>query len=201
MKGNLVITISRQYGSGGRQIGEIAAREMGIPFYDRDIIRLAAGDSQIDESFFQEKEQRKVGSLLFTLAAGLGCQTSLNDRIYLAQVAIVRELASQGSCVIAGHCAGEILRDRKHVLRVAVTADMEERKRRIIEEYGDAAAVSEDYIREIDESRARYGRFYFSKKWERADNYDLCLNSSVTGIEGSAGLIRTACGLLGENCV
>lgn len=192
MEEPVVITISRQYGSGGHRIGALAAEHLGIPFYDREIISLAVLKSGIDEYFFLEAENREVGSLLYDLAAGLNFQTSLNDKIFLAQEAVIRELAAEKSCVIVGRCAGEILRDRKNVLRVLIHADPEDRRKRALEEYGDAAASSRDYMLDMDEKRARYCRHYTKKRWDRAEHFDLCIDSSLTGMEGAAQIIQEA---------
>ena len=193
MEEPIVITISRQYGSGGHRIGGLVAEGLGIPFYDKEIINMAVLKSGVDEYFFLEAENREVGSLLYELAAGLNLQTSLNDRIFLAQEAVIREITAGKSCVIVGRCAGEILRDRENVFRVLIHGDVEDRRRRALEEYGDEAAVSRDYILAMDEKRARYCRYYTRKRWNKAEHYDLCIDSSITGIEGAARIIRTAC--------
>ena len=120
MEKPLVITISRQYGSGGHRIGALAAKRMGIAFYDKEIIGIAALKSGIDGYFFLEAENREVGSLLYNLAAGLNSETSLNDKVYMAQESVIKEIAGQKPCVIAGRCAGEILRERANTLRVLI---------------------------------------------------------------------------------
>ena len=111
----------------------------------------------------------------------------------MAQEAVIKEIASRKPCVIVGRCAGEILRERANTLRVLIHGDLEDRRKRALEEYGDICAADRNYMMDMDMKRARYSRFYTNKKWDSAENYDLCINSTLTGIAGAAEIIQTAC--------
>lgn len=197
---NRIITISRQYGSGGRQIGRRLAEELNIPFYDKEIIDLAAKESGLAADFIRGQEQQVTQSLLFSIVAGFqsGANTfapnllSLSDQVYLAEAKAIRSLADQGSCVIVGRCADRVLEKSHPLLRVFVTAPLELRCKRAIEEYGQKPEGIQRTVQTTDRQRARYCQHYCDLAWEDADNYDLCVNSGVLSLESCAALIRTA---------
>lgn len=187
----MVITISRQYGSGGRQIGSRLAERLGIPFYDSAIIELAAKESGLDGGFFTEPE-RSGGHLSRDFLAGMPSGVPLGDKVYLAQHAVIRALAQKGACVIVGRGASGALRGLVPLLSVFVYADIETRKRRAIEEYGDPPAKIEERIAAIDKKRAAYFKFYAGDDSRHMVNYRLCIDSGFTGIETAVKLIETA---------
>ena len=196
---DLIITISRQYGSGGRQIGRKLAQELGIPFYDREVIDLAAKESGLAVDFIRGQEQQLTQSLLFSIVTNFNAAASsafspnmlsLSDQVYLAEAKAIRDLADKGSCVIVGRCADWVLEKNYNVLRVYVCADLDTRCKRAVEEYGDKAENIQKTVRDIDKQRARYCQHYCDQAWEDADNYDLCLNSGKLGVDHCAEIIR-----------
>ena len=197
---NLIITISRQYGSGGRKIGQQLAQELNIPFYDKEIIDLAAKESGLAVDFIRGQEQQLTQSLLFSIVTNFTSNSSafnpnmlsLSDQVYLAEAKAIRELADKGPCVMVGRCADWVLEKDYDVLRVFVCAPIEDRCRRAVEEYGDKPENIQKAVQSIDKQRARYCQHYCDKAWEDADNYDLCLNSGTISIENCVAIIKDA---------
>ncbi|MEG0753562.1 MAG: cytidylate kinase-like family protein [Angelakisella sp.] len=188
---NIVTTISRQYGSGGRQIGALLAKRLNIPFYDSQIIELAAKQSHIAGKFFIQPEQCSH-YLCRELSSSLTPAVPLDDQVYLAQHAVIREVAQKGPCVIVGRGAGGILKDTVPLLNVLIYANLEKRKQRAIAEYGDDSHKIEEHISAIDKRRASYFRFYTGVDGSRMENYHLCIDSGFTGIDNAVTLIETA---------
>lgn len=194
-----IITISRQYSSGGREIGRILADEWGIPFYDNELITRAAEDSGYSVDAFESAESRAGNSLLYSIARGMvtaGSMTttfnhlSLDDRLYIAQTDIIKKVADEGPCIIVGRCADYILRRRENLVNIFVYADMPfrvERAQRI--DHMPSAKIEENILK-MDKRRSNYYNFHTGEKWGRAENYALCINSSKVGIEKTAMLIK-----------
>lgn len=201
---NLIVTISRQYGSGGRSIGQQLAKELGIPFYDKEIIDLAAKESGLAADFIRGQEQQLTQSLLFSIVTNFTSNSgafspnmlSLSDQVYLAEAKAIRSLADKGSCVIVGRCADWVLEKNYDVLRVYICAPLETRCKRAVEEYGDKPEGIQKTVQNIDKQRARYCQHYCDRAWEDADNYDLCLNSGKIGLEQCVAIIKDAYGEL-----
>ena len=197
---NLIITISRQYGSGGRQIGQQLAKELNIPFYDKEIIDLAAKESGLAADFIRGQEQQLTQSLLFSIVTNFTSNggafnpnmLSLSDQVYLAEAKAIRSLADKGSCVMVGRCADWVLEKDYDVLRVFVCAPIETRCKRAVEEYGDKAENIQKVVQSIDKQRARYCQHYCDKAWEDAGNYDLCLNSGTISLAQCVAIIKDA---------
>ena len=197
---NLIITISRQYGSGGRQIGQQLAKELNIPFYDKEIIDLAAKESGLAADFIRGQEQQLTQSLLFSIVTNFTSNggafnpnmLSLSDQVYLAEAKAIRSLADKGSCVMVGRCADWVLEKDYDVLRVFVCGPIEARCKRAVEEYGDKAENIQKAVQTIDKQRARYCQHYCDKAWEDAENYDLCLNSGTISLENCVAIIKDA---------
>ena len=197
---NLIITISRQYGSGGRQIGQQLAKELNIPFYDKEIIDLAAKESGLAADFIRGQEQQLTQSLLFSIVTNFTSNSSafnpnmlsLSDQVYLAEAKAIRSLADKGSCVMVGRCADWVLEKDYDVLRVFVCAPIETRCKRAVEEYGDKAENIQKAVQSIDKQRARYCQHYCDKAWEDAENYDLCLNSGTISLAQCVAIIKGA---------
>lgn len=196
---NKVITISRQYGSGGREIGEKLAKELGIPFYDNEIITRAAKESGFAEAAFHRAEQKATNSLLYSIAMGLNSygnqdfgfsNLSLDDRIYLAQSEVIHKLASEGPCVIVGRCADYVLRSTKNVVNIFIWAQIDARVKRAIEQYNMPEHKAAEQIFKIDKRRANYYNYHANEKWGRADNYHLCIQSDFLGIDGTVSAIK-----------
>ena len=193
-----IVTISRQYGSGGRYIGKKLSEKLGIPCYDEKLIDMVAKESGFAQDFVAEKGERMTGSLLFNIASSLsyannvfsGNGVSLQDEIYFIQNKIIKDLAEKGSCVIVGRCADYALEDFDNCISVYVHAPFEDRIKRIENEYGIPNGKSKEMLMKKDKQRSSYYNYYSSNKWGDAKSYDLCLNSSYLGIDGSVDLIK-----------
>ena len=199
MATNSVITIGRQFGSGGRKVGEMLSQRLGIPYYDKQLLAEASKDSGIAEALFEDHDEKPTRSLLFSLVTGMQLRGDssamymdmpLNHKIFLAQFDAIRRIASEGPCVIVGRCADYVLRDKANAVSVFVKADLPSRVRRAVEQYGLSPDKAEDAVRRADKQRASYYNYYASKKWGDARSYDLCLNSSVTGVDGAVQIIQ-----------
>ena len=190
----VIITLGREFGSGGREIGKKLAERLEIPFFDKEIIRKAAEDSGIVESvmdYYDEHRSSPIfssGSILYDIY-----QMPMSDRVYLEQCKAIKDIASKGGCVIVGRCADMVLENNPALLRVFICADMKdkvERKRGV--EPNKTDQQLEAHIRGVDKKRAKYYSYYTDKKWGEARQYDLCLNSSLLGIDETVNLIIEA---------
>ena len=195
-----IITIGRQFGSGGRAIGEALAKKLGIPFYDKELISMAAKESGVDPEIFENVDEKAANSLLYSLSMGLYSFGSgfsamgdlpVNDKLYLLQHKIIKDIASRESCVIVGRCADYVLRDNPDCVNVFIYADMEFRKEEAVKKHGIDAARAEHIINKTDKSRANYYSFYSGQKWGMAENYDLCINSGKLSEDKIVDLIIT----------
>ncbi len=182
-----IITIGRQFGSGGRAIGEKLAERLGVPFYDKELISLAAKESGINPDVFNEVDEKAANSLLYSLSMGMYSFGSgfsamgdlpVNDKLYILQHKIIRKIADEGSCVIVGRCADYVLRDRDDCVNIFFYANMEFRKKEAVKKHGIDEARAEHIITKTDKSRANYYSFYSGQKWGMTENYDLCIDSS-----------------------
>ena len=192
-----VITISREFGSGGRTIGRQLADRLGYRFYDRELVDEVAKRSGFSPEFIEENGEyaNAKSSLLFYLATArqyTAENLSTNDQLYVFQTKLIEELAESGRCVIVGRCADYILRERTDCLHVFICADMESRAKRIVERYGENKKSPEKRLNEKDQKRKVYYRNYTGRLWGQAQNYDLCLNSGVLGIDTCVDLIEVA---------
>lgn len=192
---NKIITISRQYASGGRVIGQKVAEHYGIPFYDNDLITMAAKESGITEKILDSAEDKASNSLIYSIAMGLnafGIQgygadaMSIDDKVFLAQSNVIRKVAAAGPCVIIGRCADYVLREKTNVVNVFVWADISSRIERAVNEYNMAKPKAEENIIKVDKKRANYYNYHSDKKWGRADTYNLCIKSDDIGIDNAA---------------
>lgn len=193
-----IITISRQYGSGGREIGEKLAKRLGIPFYDKELITIAAKESGFSEAVFENVEKKASNSLLYSIAMGMNAygnhdigftNLSLDDQVYLAQSNVIRKLALEGPSVIVGRCADYILREQADVIHVFIWADIAFRKDRAVNLYNMPEEKAEENIFKIDKRRANYYNYHASEKWGRAENYHLSIRSDFVGIDNSVELL------------
>ena len=192
MTDRFVVTIGRQYGSGGKIIGEKLAKALGIPFYDKELLTEAARKSGICQEMFESNDEKPTSSLLYSLVMGTysGDSLPLNHKLFLAQFDAIRSLADKGSCVIIGRCADYALEDYKNVINVFIHAKMEDRIDRAVAQYGIDINKAEDIIIKTDKKRASYYNFYSSKKWGNVDNYDITVDSSVLGIDDTVKLLK-----------
>ena len=194
-----IVTISRQYGSGGRYIGENLAKAMGVPCYDEKLIDMVAKESGFAQSFVAEKGERMTGSLLFNIASSLSFANNvfstnngvtLQDEIYFTQNRIIEELADKGPCVIVGRCADYILREREDCLNVFIFADNESKIERAEKYFNITREEAPAVLKKKDKARANHYKYYTDQEWGMASNYDLCLNSGLIGIEGCVKAIQ-----------
>ncbi len=193
-----IITISREFGSGGREIGKKLAKELNIPFYDKQLIEIAAKESGFDKELFEEEDARTsrgfhlFGALGYSLGGPLSTITelSLNDRLFLVQSQVIEQVAKEGPCVIVGRCADYVLKDYDNVLNVFIHGDMDDKLKRAVNSYEVDERDVENSIRKIDKHRANYYEYYTDRKWGRAENYDLSLNSSTFGVDGCVSIIK-----------
>ena len=186
-----IVTISREFGSGGRTIGKAVARKLGIPCYDAELITEMAKQSGFAEDYVREAGEYAPGGLLNSMFTSRAGGPTNEDILWQIQCNIVTQLAKKCPCVIVGRCGDYILRDRPDVLKVFVHADMAFRAKRIVEVYGQREESPEQRLKEKDKRRSTYYRFYTGRKWGQLDTYDLMLNSGVLGIEKCTELICT----------
>ena len=199
MKKKIIITIARQYGSGGREIGELVAEKLGIALYDKELITEAANRGSLDENVTKMADESAANSLLYTLAMGsnvlgttmhFGYKMPLNDKLFILQSEVIKEYAKEDSCVIIGSCADYVLRDEENLLRIFVYGDLDHRQTRVAERHPELKSGQIiDVINKTDKRRSSYYNFYTGNKWGKYDNYDIAINSSTLGIEGTAKLI------------
>ncbi len=199
MREGQIIVISRQYGSGGSEIGQRLAEQLGVPYYDKNFVDTAVKNSGLSTDFLEEEEQKFISSLLFNLATGgyrHNSDKAVADQVYIAESNAIKEVAQQGSCVIVGRCADHILKDDFDVFSVFVHAPLKMRVERAVEQCGVAERRAEATVRERDRARARHYEYYTDKDWGDCDNYHLTVNSGRFGIEKSVELIKQALDLV-----
>lgn len=199
-----VITIGRQYGSGGREIGQRIAKHYGIPFYDNELITRAAKESGFAEETFARAEDKASNSLLYSLAMGInsyGTQDfgfnglSLDDKVFLAQSDVIRKVAEEGPCVIVGRCADYVLKEYNNIVNIFVHAALSFRIDRAINEYNDDKKSAADIILKNDKRRSNYYNYHVGEKWTNLMNYDLVVRSDLMGIDNA---IKSICAYLGN---
>ena len=208
MSKKVVVTIARQYGSGGREIGEKIAKILGVPLIDKELIKDAAASGQLNEDVIRSADESAANSLLYTLAMGsnvlgttihFGYKMPINDKLFILQSDAIKEYASKGSCVIIGRCADYVLRDEENVLRLFIYGDLDHRIARVRERHPEIKSTQViDVINKTDKRRSTYYNFYTGNKWGKYDNYDIAINSSTHGVEGTAQLICAAAKMLME---
>ncbi|HAF27110.1 MAG TPA: cytidylate kinase [Lachnospiraceae bacterium] len=196
---NTIITIGRQYGSGGKEIASILSKELDIPFYDKDLITRAAKDSGFCEEMIQFHDERPTNSFLYNLVMdtysfGYNSATMMDmpisQRVFLAQFDAIKKIADEGPCVIVGRCADYALADYKNAVHIFIHADEASKIERLMKKYDLTEQKARDAMIKKDRQRQSYYNYYSSKKWGRADSYDLTLNSAKLGIEGTVKLIK-----------
>ncbi len=206
MKFSPIITIGRQYGSGGREVAKKLAESMNYSFYDKELLAEASRESGICQEVMENYDEKQEKRSFFSMMSGgfqgrmdpvgMYLEMPLNHRIFLAQFDTIRKIADKGPCVIVGRCADYVLRDHENVLNVFVKASMPERIRRITELYSLDPMKAEETIRKADKQRATYYNYYATGNWGSAENYHLCLDTGVLGVNGAVELIRRAVDLL-----
>ena len=192
----MVITVGRQYGSGGREIGTALAKRLGIAYYDDLLLKKAAEESGLCEELFHSFDERPK-SFLYSVAldpfsfsmSHAAPEGSIEQRVYLATYDTIQKLADQGPCVLIGRCADYALKERSDVINLFVTAPLDSRIKRVALRNGISDSEAKERIRKKDKDRAAYYNFYSGKEWGDAKSYDLCVDSSLLGVEGTVDLL------------
>ena len=198
MKQQVIITISREYGCGAREVGDRLAKRLGIPYYDRDLVQKAAERSGLTPEFIEKTEQRNTGGVFYGTNAAVstmggvfpGGSTSLADQVYLAEFSVIREIAErEHSCVIVGRCAGAILKNDYRCLNIFLHADFDKRVERAVKVYGVPADKAERIVKDTDKARAKHYKYYSDQKWGAANNYDISMNMAAFSIDGAVQIL------------
>lgn len=191
-----IITISREFGSGGRTIGKAVAEKLGIPCYDKDLIEKIAEETGYAQEFIaDEGEHAPNSNSLAYMFIGRGLDGLSNaDKIWIAQKKVIEKLAEKGPCVIVGRCADYVLRERKDCLNVFVYADKKFRAERIVKQYGESGVEPEKRLADKDKKRKLNYKYFTEQEWGKRQNYHLSIDSGFLGIEKAAALIADAAG-------
>ena len=191
-----IITISRAFGSGGRTIGKEVAKRLNIPYYDKELVDKVAEESGFHADFIEEAGEYApvTNSFLFNIAVSPNPMAMMNtmsmaDQLFVCQTNVIRRLADEGPCVIIGRCADYILKDRDDCLHVFIHADMAHRAERIVRLYGETKQSPEKRLTYKDNKRRVYYKHYTNRNWGEAQNYHVCLNSGLVGVEKCVDII------------
>ena len=193
----MIITIGRQYGSGGRRLAQMLSEHFNIPLYDKDLINRVSEETGIAGEFFKKVDEKPSDSFFsmflnsFSYGNSCNCEDSVlsGNSLFCMQSKVIRNIAAEGDCIFVGRCADYILRDRDDVLSIFVTADLEDRIKRVAEYEGISEQSAKDVIEKADKSRAAYYNFYTEKRWGRGSSYDICINSSKISLEQCMDII------------
>ncbi len=187
VKDHVVITVSREYGSGGRYVGRLIADKLGIKFYDKEIITKLAETTGLSEEYIENNEQKRDATAILNNGFYMGLDNA--DELFVKETELIKELAAKDSCVIIGRCADFILKDEKNVIKVFVYSGMEDKIKRATQIYGYEEDKAKKEIERIDKLRANHYKHYTDKDWKDFSNYDICINSDLLGVEKSADVI------------
>lgn len=186
-----VVTITREFGSGGRTIAKKLAEELGYDYYDYELVQKIAQESGFAEGFIEEFGEEVSTGGFFSFFGNNWGALNINDQLYFAERKVILVLAEKGNCIIVGRCADYILKDRKDTLNVFIYADMEWKKDRIVNLYGETDVDIEKRILEKDKRRKAYYKYYTDRKWNRAANYHISLESSELGIDTCVEILKS----------
>jgi cytidylate kinase len=198
MKHPVIITIARQFGSGGHEIGRRLAEYLGVPCYDKELLTHAAQESGLSEEVVAYFDEKPTSSLLYTLSTGayalnesglMNYSMPINQQVFQAQFDAIRSLSEKGACVIVGRCADYVLQNYPHLVTVYLYADLEHRVARVAEFDGISLQEAKTRVTRSDKKRANYYNFYSGKKWGTASHYDLCVNTTSIDYEKIVELI------------
>ncbi|MBQ2753377.1 MAG: cytidylate kinase-like family protein [Firmicutes bacterium] len=187
-----IITIGRQYGSGGREVGQKLAAEYGISYYDKELLAMASEKSGIAVDMFEKHDEKYISSFLYSLVAGAYGENGLpmDHKIFLEQLRTIKDLADKGPCVIIGRCADYALRDYDNAINIYLHGNAEKRVERAVKAYGVDSAKAAEIVVKTDKQRASYYNFYTGRKWGDIQNYDLTIDSTMLGIDNTVKLIK-----------
>ena len=192
----IVITIAREYGSGGRYIGKLVAEKLGIKLYDKEFIEKMAEDTGLSEEYIRENEQKR--NVLDVFNNGYYSGLNNADELFIKESEFIKKVASQESCIIVGRCADYILKDKENVVKVFINSSMENKIKRAIEFYHMSKENAEKEITRINKLRANHYKYYTEKDWKEPSNYDVCINSDAIGIDNAVNLI---CDIVNKNLI
>ncbi len=195
-----VITISRQFGSGGKRIAVAMSEKLGIKYYDKELIAMAAKESGLSEEVFSKADEKASNSLLYSMVMGnypfgrmpTNSDMPINDKLFMLQSEIIKEAAAQEPCIIVGRCGDYILREHPRVMKVFIHSVKEDRMAWAVSEKLCDERKASDFITKMDKQRSNYHNFYSNKRWEDMVNYDLTINSSTYSIETASDIIIAA---------
>jgi len=193
-----IITIGRQCGSGGREVGIALAKDLNIPYYDKELLKRAAKESGLCEEVFEKFDEKPTSSLLYSIvmdpySLGIGANgidMPINHKVFLAAFDTIKKIADEGPCVMIGRCADYALADYSNVVNFFLFAPMEDRIKRVAERRELTPEKAKDYIQKAEKQRASYYNYYTTKKWGATTSYNYCLDTSVLGIDGTVELIK-----------
>ena len=196
---NHIYTIGREFGSGGKDIGTALAKRLGVKCYDKELLKEASKESGYCAEIFENHDEKPTNSLLYSLVMdtySFGYNASsfvdmpISHKVFLAQFDTIKKIADEGPCVIVGRCADYALNEYRNCVHLFIYGDLETKIRRIMKRYDLTEAKAKDMIIKKDKQRQSYYNYYSSKKWGRADSYDLCINSSKLGPDKTAIIIK-----------
>lgn len=193
-----IITIGRQCGSGGREVGIALAKDLNIPYYDKELLKRAAKESGLCEEVFEKFDEKPTSSLLYSIvmdpySLGIGANgidMPINHKVFLAAFDTIKKIADEGPCVMIGRCADYALADYSNVVNFFLFAPLEDRIKRVAERKELTPEKAKDYIQKTEKQRASYYNYYTTKKWGATTSYNYCLDTSVLGIDGTVELIK-----------
>jgi len=193
---NKIISISREFGSGGHEIGEKLAKKLYVPFYDRSLSEVAASNIGIDISKIEELDEKAANSLMYSLVMGNSFLSSMNstnmtaqDRMFAEQSRLIEEYAQKGPCVIVGRCSDYVLRDNPNCVHIFICASIKKRTQRIMQKMSINETNATALVKKTDKARAAYYQHYTSKKWGLPTSYDICINTDSIGFNGAIDLL------------
>ena len=193
----IIINVGRQLGSGGRVIASMLAKDFGCKFYDKELLNLAAKESGFCETFFKQNDEQKgflksffYAHMPFLSGSSFYSNKLSQESLFQFQSDAIRKAADEGSCVFVGRCADYVLRDYKNTASVFITADLDERVERVAKRHGCGKETAMKIITDRESERSTYYNYYTGKKWGYSASYDLCINSSILGMERTEELIK-----------
>ena len=199
MDEKIIVTIGREFGSGGHEIGEKLAQKLNVKYYDKELLKRAAEDSGMCPEIFENNDEKPTNSFLYNLVMdtysfGFNGNTyvdmPISHKVFLAQFEAIKNIADEGPCVIVGRCADYALQDNDNCLNIFIYADEEFKTKYVMETHNISEKEAKDLCVKHDKQRQSYYNYYTSRKWGRADSYDLCINSAVLGTDGTDTLIK-----------
>lgn len=195
-----IVTIGRQYGSGGKEIGRKLADALGVPFYDEELANAATESTNAHPDVVKKADERATNSFLYTLVANNGLrgisdavqyEMPINDKVFISQSKYIKEVAAKGGCVIVGRCADYVLDGNEKLLRIFLYADMDSKIKRIMQLYSMTEKQAKDKIVKTEKTRKTYYNYYTDRSWGNIASYDLCLNVGVIGIDETVEMIKS----------